>query len=163
MLSVCIGTYVGSWTWFEAAIIRDDDPSIGEYLLELDTMHVAEQKELPKVHSVEVGTAPNRSTRWPIQHNVNVSSAFKCHEVTWTDEDSFDEVTEANARKHGSGTGRGFLSTLVEGDRVAVVVRALVSVLIALRVFRKTNGALSFLAGRTMCRASAWMYFVRSK
>jgi hypothetical protein len=92
-------------------------------------MQVAQQKELPEVLSVEVGTAPDGSTRWPIQHNVQVSSAFKCHEVTWTDEDSFDEVTEANAAKRGSGTGRGFLSTLAEGDRVAVVVRARVSVL----------------------------------
>ena len=129
MLSVCIGTYVGSWTWFEAAIIRDDDPSIEEYLSGLDTMRVVQQKELPKVLSVEVGTAPDGSTRWPIQHNVHVSSAFKRHEVIWTDEDSFDEDTEADAVKHGSGTGRGFVSTLAEGDRVAVVVRARVSVL----------------------------------
>jgi hypothetical protein len=133
MLSVCIGTYVASWTWFEAAIIRDDDPSIGEYLLGLDTIHAAQQKELPKVLSAEVGTAPGGSTRWPIQHNVHVSSVFKRHEVTWTDEDNFDEVTEANAAKHGSGTGRGFVSTLAEGDRVAVVVRAQVSVLTVLK------------------------------
>ena len=147
MLSVCTETYVRSLTWFEAAIIRDDDPSIEEYLLGLDTTQVAQQKELPKVLSVEVGTAPDGSTRWPIQHNVRNSPVSKRHEVIWTDEDSFDEATEANAAKHGSGTGRGFVSTLAEGDRVAVVVRARVSVLTVLRVFPKSNGALSFLAG----------------
>jgi hypothetical protein len=124
MLSICIGTYVASWTWFEAAIIRDDDPNIEEYLLGLHTMQVAQQKALPKVLSVEVGKAPDGSTRWPIQYNIQVSSAFKRHEVTWTDEDRFNKVTEANAAKHGSGTGRGFLSTLAQGDRVAVVARA---------------------------------------
>ena len=142
MLSVCTETYVGSRTWFEAAIIRDDDPSIEEYLLGLDTTQVAQQKELPKVLSVEVGTAPDGSTRWPIQHNVRDSPVYKRHEVIWT-----DEVTEADAAKHGSGTGRGFVSTLAEGDRVAVVVRARVSVLTVLRVFRKSNRALSFLVG----------------
>ena len=155
--------YVGSRTRFEAVIIQDDDPSIGECLLGLGIMHVVQQKELPKVFSAEVGTASDGSTRWPIQHNVHVSSVFERHEVIWTDEDSFDEVAEANAAKHGSGTGRGFVSTLAEGDRVAVVVRTRVSVLIVLRVFRKSNRALSFLLERTMCRASARMYFIRSK
>jgi hypothetical protein len=133
MLSACVGTYVGSWTWFEAAIIRDDDPGIEQYLLELDTMNVARQKELPKVRLAEVGTPPDGLTRWPIQRNIHVSSAFERHEVVWTNEDRFDEATEANAAVHGSGTGRGFLSTLTGGDRVAVVVRARVSAVIILR------------------------------
>jgi hypothetical protein len=51
----------------------------------------------------------------------------KRHEVVWTDGDSFDDSVKADTAEHGRSTGRGFLGTLVAGDRVGVVPKAKVS------------------------------------
>jgi hypothetical protein len=54
-LSHSVGTYIGSWTRFEAAIVRDNGQSIQEYLLGLGMMNITEQQTLSRVRAAEVG------------------------------------------------------------------------------------------------------------
>ena len=98
------GTYQGSRTWFQAAIIRDSNPDLATMLLGMGVM---------SNDTLIRQTNPNQvfySESWHIQHNICASSETRAHVVTWS--------------RLGNGTGSGFLSALAPGDRIAVIARA---------------------------------------
>jgi len=117
------GTYSGSWTWMEAAILRSspDTPDPWWWDVHSSTGPISE----PTTHGEAVN--PNTGkTRWLVQRNVCASGESKYHEVIWTDsDDDDDESALEDSRQTGRGSGQAFVQSLLPGDRVAVFARAL--------------------------------------
>jgi hypothetical protein len=108
---------VGSQTSFQAAIIRDSNPDLAAVLLGMGTVSNATLSR----------TDPNHvfyCEGWHIQHNIAASSETRTHVVTWSDSSSTSINKDFDG--WGSGTGSGFLSALVPGDRIAVIAKTTV-------------------------------------
>ncbi|KAF8699742.1 hypothetical protein AX14_000905 [Amanita brunnescens Koide BX004] len=107
------GTYLGSHTWFQAAIIRDTNPNIAAMLLNMGTISNDTLNRQTKYAPYSEG--------WHLQHNICESSQTRTHMVAWSRSGT---ISEGEAIKQGCGTGDGFLSALAPGDRIAVIARA---------------------------------------
>ncbi|KAG5646430.1 hypothetical protein DXG03_003480 [Asterophora parasitica] len=120
------GTYQGSYTWFEAAIIRDDREQVPQFLFQLEQqpVHAFNDDAFSRELAREIRNPLEESERWKLQYNLQVSFPPKVHQVVWMKDDVINDEIEAVARAKGAGTGRGFVSTLRPGDRVALVVRS---------------------------------------
>ncbi|KAF5367279.1 hypothetical protein D9615_010462 [Tricholomella constricta] len=122
-----IGTYNGSYSWFEAGIVRDSLLGVEDQLSSqgsLRTFHEFDDAAFGRSLGREVENPLEPTRRWNLQFNLQVSRTVKRHEIVWTKDDVFDDGVEAEAMTKGAGTGRGFVSTLRPGDRVALVVKA---------------------------------------
>ncbi|KAG5641471.1 hypothetical protein DXG03_005123 [Asterophora parasitica] len=124
------GTYQGSHTWFEAAIIRDDREEFPRNLIptdEIEDIDAFNRDALSREHAREIRNPLKAGTmeRWEVQYNVQaVYGIPKMHQVVWMKDDVFNDEVETAARSKGARTGRGFVSMLRPGDRVALVIRA---------------------------------------
>jgi len=133
------GAYEGSYTWFEAVIVREimykqrtTGPSYAQVEIEWIRQALnfrADYKKYPHCEVVTVKT-PNdqNSDTWNIQRNKRAATitpkrTFELHTVVWTaGEEAADESILMD--KTGRGSGRGFVSSLMNDDRIAVMARA---------------------------------------
>lgn len=129
----CKGTYRGSFSWFEATILR---PVQADHFVEpLETtfsrqpqqslMEPASAREHLQAHGWDFVAADDGSLAWPVQRNVTATPTPKEHEVEWW----LNEEVEASD-EDGSGDGKGFVEKLQPGDVVALWARAMVRSLI---------------------------------
>jgi hypothetical protein len=135
---VFIDPYAGSWTWFEAAIIR----GLGgeDFVNEPDAVarQIQGSSVLPPASNAPSDTPDaslgplqvlhpfNRTRVWMLQRNLRANREEALHEVAWTnaDDDSAKKDTNEVLDKSGTGTGYGFVRSLEPGDRIAVYARA---------------------------------------
>jgi hypothetical protein len=133
------GQYEGSWTWFEAAIIRDSCMGTqcqgmpNSKLRELVTQVVCKLRdgdtEDPNSELMIV-KSPNdeNSHTWTIQRNKRASEEYQLYTVIWTEELEEEAADESILMAEtGRGLGRGFVKSLKMDDRIAVMARAQVS------------------------------------
>ncbi|KAK7042032.1 hypothetical protein R3P38DRAFT_2888199 [Favolaschia claudopus] len=122
------GTYRGS-TWFEAAILRPSQasspsPSPLPPPTGLDTTigwdPVLEVKYSPSSPDI------SPKSRFQIQHNRCAHQEYLTHRVVWrSGSEEFESAEQDLERQErGCGDGLGFVGSLVEGDRIAVIARA---------------------------------------
>ncbi|KAF9044285.1 hypothetical protein BJ165DRAFT_1480239 [Panaeolus papilionaceus] len=133
------GDYEGSWTWFEAKIVRpkpgagDDEPVREPFImgdLDMDTEQWTTTVQNPYAHKQKGGTEDSyvldgKGDSWTIQLNLRANGEFEEHAVVWRWDDELDIVNE-NRRldEEGIGQGAGFVEALGKGDRIAVMARA---------------------------------------
>lgn len=143
-LSICrSGAYEGSYTWFEAVIVREikykhqaTGPSYARVEKEWTRQALNFRAGYMKYPHCEVVTVKNpnnqNSDTWEILRNIRAATVtpkrtYHPRTVVWTaDEEVVDESMDRTER----GSGRGFLSSLMKDDRIAVMARAQVSVLV---------------------------------
>lgn len=142
MLFRLSGPYDGSYTWFEALIVRDhisqhaapvtgggSNDNEGIY----DALDLRRKDE--KDHDCQIITVKNpndeNSDVWNIQRNKRGSNEYRSHTVIWTEDDEGGEESIL-IKETGRGLGRGFVRSLKMGDRIAVMVRAKVSLFFCL-------------------------------
>ena len=148
------GRYEGSYTWFEAVIVRnfvpqvlswDSDPASNADL-ETIRIHQALDKEYPhpQVITVKVPDDENSVDTWNIQRNERANKEFQLHTVVWTEEEeeeeeeAVDESVLVLRPETGRGLGRGFVRSLMKEDRIAVMARAQVSLVFQVQVVFST-------------------------
>ncbi|KAF5367276.1 hypothetical protein D9615_010461 [Tricholomella constricta] len=127
-------TYNDSRSWFEAGIVRDSLSltRVEEQLLSEGnrprTFKDFDDAAFGRGVGREVENPLRRSRRWKVQYNMQVTRTVRCHQIVWTKDNVFDDSVKAKAKAEawtkGAGTGRGFVSMLRPGDRVALVVKA---------------------------------------
>ncbi|KAJ7236590.1 hypothetical protein B0H12DRAFT_1238473 [Mycena haematopus] len=93
------GTYRGH-TWFEAAILRSNEA------------------DLTMAHEVHNAAAVDGGTRWAVQRNFCASRVFREHVIAW-------DADPTSTLGIGAGDGTGFVASLVPGDRINVIAKAL--------------------------------------
>ena len=128
----------GSWTWFEAAIIRGLKEDVGingpdetARRIQGSSTRNTSDKAKPGDAALEGAfQVPNPwrsgSKVWYLQSNFTASSQEMLHEITWTDQDDpekKEETTESLGRT-GTGWGYGLVRELTPGDRIAIYARA---------------------------------------
>ncbi|KAF2806865.1 uncharacterized protein BDZ99DRAFT_465625 [Mytilinidion resinicola] len=116
----CPGTYNGSYTWFEASILRPSGSAeVTPIPLNLFISPRPTSSSLDRYH-VSLVAPPNAPDDpvWHIQRNMCASPQERTHEVEWREGSAFDPSL-------GSGDGKGFCETLQPGDRIAIWARAL--------------------------------------
>ena len=143
-LSEDSGRYEGSYTWFEAIIVRDFNhvltsssslgPGSSHNLANLETerIHQALNEKYPNPNVVTVKTPDDEnSDTWNIQRNERANGEFQLHTVVWTEEEEEKEEEAVDEsilmNETGRGLGRGFVRSLMKEDRIAVMARAQVS------------------------------------
>ncbi|KAF4612254.1 hypothetical protein D9613_004051 [Agrocybe pediades] len=135
------GEYAGSWTWFEAVIVREfkanvNTAYISEYLEKRGTIRVPllNEDEETKTFGNEFGQLttvknPNETEKdvWHIQRNARASRTERTHQIFWTDDQDPREgpLNESGfVDSTGTGTGAGFVRSLKPTDQIAVIGRA---------------------------------------
>jgi len=129
---------MNSWTWFEAAIVRDfkftaedggggiDEDvvvgSIGEAINGRRRNHPSGELTLARNPTFPKDDA------WKIQLNVRASRSYHAHQVSWknahsTSRNATDDEQKSLAQS-GTGLGIGFIKSLKRDDRIAVIARA---------------------------------------
>lgn len=121
------GTYSGSYTWFEACILRPIPCSPPARPLRLPytfNPHPTAVCLNPVGYTLVPCSASSREETvvWHIQSNVCARSQEMVHRVEW-------RPGEVQEMQPGRGIGKAFVEKLRPGDRVGVWVRALVSLL----------------------------------
>lgn len=144
---------MGSYTWFEAAIVREEKPN------SVDGNVISFIRELIRVRGTDVAPLkredketvtfnnqygemtlvknPNdkETDVWHIQRNVRSSIEERYHEVVWTEDEPSEEIDESESRDTtGRGLGAGFVRLLQSTDRIAVIGRAEVGLNFIIRV-----------------------------
>jgi hypothetical protein len=132
------GTYSGSYTWFEACILRPIPCSPPARPLRLPytfNPHPTAVCLNPLGYTLVPCSASSREETviWHIQSNVCARSQEMVHRVEW-------RPGEVQEMRPGRGIGKAFVEKLRPGDRVGVWVRALVSLLCCLSVYAFGNG-----------------------
>ncbi|KAF9555115.1 hypothetical protein CPC08DRAFT_712307 [Agrocybe pediades] len=146
--------YMGSWTWFEAVIIRDfvlptHNTDSNDGLLSADDITdrlkeavkrrrkgelLSETEEILSVRTpvTDLSTVKNKSKTtkdvWPIQRNIRASKEPTLYEVYWSKVDLgfHDELDDLEFMDMtGSGRGTGFVQCLRPTDRIGVIGRAM--------------------------------------
>ncbi|KAK0487983.1 hypothetical protein EDD18DRAFT_1359927 [Armillaria luteobubalina] len=120
------GTYEGSWTWFETAIIRGDPWWLSE-ALRMPVDLYREGLELPDdVHNAaratEVRSHEEDDSRWHVGVNVTAQGVYKEHTIVWP---RVDEGIKQQSMKGLVGLSHEFVRLLESGDRVALVAMAM--------------------------------------
>jgi hypothetical protein len=124
------GTYNGSYTWFEASILRATGAA--PFTEPLDTIfprtppynysQPTSAGNRLREHGWDFVQADDGSVSWPVQYNICAKSEPKEHTVRW-------EVGKETEVLEGDGhyDGKDFLDQLQQGDRVVLWARARVS------------------------------------
>ncbi|KAK0199698.1 hypothetical protein DFS33DRAFT_184481 [Desarmillaria ectypa] len=120
------GTYEGSWTWFEAAIIRGEPWWLSE-VLRMPVDLYQEGLELPDdvrsaARAAEVRSREAEGSRWHIGVNVTAIGLYKEHTIVWP---RTDEEIKQRSMKGLVGLSHEFVKLLEPGDRVALMARAM--------------------------------------
>ena len=138
MMSYQPGRYEGSYTWFEAVIVRDSivhvlrsEPGPDNDYIESSMIQEALHRRYfdPEVDSgvITIKTPDDdNSDTWNIQRNERANGKFQLHTVVWTDEEEAEDESIL-MNETGRGLGRGFVRSLKKEDRIAVLARAKVS------------------------------------
>ncbi|KAF2498268.1 hypothetical protein BU16DRAFT_615332 [Lophium mytilinum] len=116
----CPGTYNGSFTWFEASILRPSGSAKVTFIplnMIISPRPTSSSLERYHVSLAAPSNTPNDPV-WHIQRNMCASPQERTYEVEWRDGSTFDPLP-------GSGDGQGFCETLQPGDRIAIWARAL--------------------------------------
>lgn len=134
-----LGKYMGSWTWFEAAIIREvegdtrNEQSGSTDSLQSHIQRIMNESGETTEDGMQVVIVKNPrkpdSRIWHVQRNIRALRNDTIHEVTWSDED-YEEPGEDEMKfidMTGAGRGIGFVQSLKHGDRIAVLARAMVN------------------------------------
>ncbi|PPQ94356.1 hypothetical protein CVT25_000684 [Psilocybe cyanescens] len=129
--------YMGSWTWFEAAIIREvegdtrNEQSGSTDSLQSHIQRIMNESGETTEDGMQVVIVKNPrkpdSRIWHVQRNIRALRNDTIHEVTWSDED-YEEPGEDEMKfidMTGAGRGIGFVQSLKHGDRIAVLARAM--------------------------------------
>ncbi|KAG6895293.1 hypothetical protein C0992_002100, partial [Termitomyces sp. T32_za158] len=119
------GPYSGSYTWFEAGIIRVESDDSVPHIMLTQCVDDFDANAFSDGFAKEVSNPLEQGGRWKLQYNLRASSSAREHEVVWTNSDIFDDAAYTSAKAKGARTGCGFISRLAPGDRVALVARAL--------------------------------------
>ncbi|KAF9496883.1 hypothetical protein BDN71DRAFT_1547683 [Pleurotus eryngii] len=98
---LCLGSYKGCWSWFEASILRPDE----------DT-------------SIYSEISVNGNQRFHVQNNMHVSRNYDIHEIEWTEDGSGEDNDRGGHGGTGRGAGRGFVKALRPGDKVSLIAMA---------------------------------------
>jgi hypothetical protein len=126
--------YKGSYTWFEAIIVRDfiqHTPTMGpsdetEMICQaLDHRGLEGDNNYNNCEVVTVKTPDDeKCDTWKIQRNERASGEYQLHTVIWTEEE--EEVIDESIlmNETGRGLGRGFVRSLKKDDRIAIMARA---------------------------------------
>ncbi|PPR07440.1 hypothetical protein CVT24_007803 [Panaeolus cyanescens] len=141
----CVVPYEGSWTWFEAKIVRTRDPSeevnLNERELQnsiktdLSTGTTLVCKTVKNPYASPEGQSGLRSSdphityeqgdSWTIVRNCRANDEYLTHTVVWDRTYVFDKAGEIDRlNREGKGQGAGFVRALGRDDRVAVISRA---------------------------------------
>ncbi|CAA7270490.1 unnamed protein product [Cyclocybe aegerita] len=120
--------YAASWTWFEAAIVRDSAYSNSNPETNSEIKRFLENTDR-STRSPSIQTARNPQSTydpdvWVIQRNVRASKGHTTHDILWTAENVDDVETRESLDDTGAGRGAGFVSSLEMGDRLAIIARA---------------------------------------
>lgn len=118
------GTYNGSWTWFEAAIIRGDPWWLNEVLegpIDLCRSALAEDVR-SAARAAEVRSHEEEGSRWHIGVNVTAEDSYKEHTNVWR---RTDEGIKQQSMRGLLGLSHEFVGLLEPGDRVALMARAM--------------------------------------
>ncbi|KAF9029688.1 hypothetical protein BDZ89DRAFT_1065162 [Hymenopellis radicata] len=128
-------TYNGSWTWFEATIIRSDDDSTPwwvsgvERSLPVDLYREGLDRsaaERDAALSCEVRLPDLDRSRWHVTSNLTAVKTYKENVVHWTAEDPKDidnDIPPGHRHARGIyGRDADFVNLMQSGDRVALLV-----------------------------------------
>ncbi|KAJ7097523.1 hypothetical protein C8R44DRAFT_811546 [Mycena epipterygia] len=113
------GTYDGSFTWFEATILRPgtapDPQGWRRWALALGYRGFRPSRPL-----IAVKNPQGAESRWHVQTNRCASHEPTSHTIVWQAGGPAEGEREAN----GSGDGSGFIDLLAPEDRIAIIARA---------------------------------------
>ena len=126
-----LGLYHGSYTWFEACIYRSVvDVEVSEEAKARVTGGMVWESEskddLASAGLIQVTNPLNDKHSWLLQRNARASLNTRQHTIIWTDIDECGEVEDDIDT--GRGLGAGFVRSLIAGDRIAIMARALVKI-----------------------------------
>jgi hypothetical protein len=132
------GRYAGSFTWFEAAIIRGstrdiiDNPDKFAHSIQGSPVMRDDPRSQTVTSSFHVSNPWETERKvWRLQKNVTASPDETLHEVTWTNYDDNQYKSESREDdlwdKAGRGSGYGFVNRLEPSDRIAIYASARVS------------------------------------
>ncbi|KAL0062366.1 hypothetical protein AAF712_010777 [Marasmius tenuissimus] len=117
------GPYHGSWSWFEASIVRARHAQSPAWIkgvrsepMSLDNLRT---EDSTITDAVMVGPPPKR---WFIHSNRTADRNFTQRTTAWSIHD--DDIVDDYLLRGRVGKGREFLSLLEPGDRIALLVRA---------------------------------------
>ncbi|KAJ6482579.1 hypothetical protein C8R45DRAFT_1215344 [Mycena sanguinolenta] len=102
------GSYIGSYTWFEAVILRRAPQPEGRRLS-------------PARPLFEVADQEGRS-RWLVQTNRCATVQAETHSIVWRADGM--ESASGDREENGSGDGAGFIGLLAPEDCIGIVARA---------------------------------------
>ncbi|KAK0234941.1 hypothetical protein EDD85DRAFT_773461, partial [Armillaria nabsnona] len=117
-------TYEGSWTWFEAAIIRGEPWWLNEVLGRPTDLYrdglVADVRSAAR--AAEVRSHEEEGSRWHVGVNVTAEGSYKEHTNVWL---RTDEGIKQQSMRGLLGLSHEFVRLLEPGDRVALMARAM--------------------------------------
>ncbi|KAJ7444608.1 hypothetical protein B0H11DRAFT_1747270 [Mycena galericulata] len=112
------GTYDGSYTWFEAAIMRPGEPpALRGWRRWALTMGLIKFRR----PWIEVKNSAEDGGRWRIQTNRCAHKKLLPHTIVWAVDSTEPDLKERN----GSGDGAGFIDMLAPGDCISIIARAM--------------------------------------
>ncbi|KAJ7722891.1 hypothetical protein DFH07DRAFT_759734 [Mycena maculata] len=115
------GTYNGSYTWFEAAILRPGPrPELQGW--RRWALAMGSTRFLPSRPLIEVKNPHEEGGRWLIQRNRCASKEPLLHTVVWVPGRAEAKPEE---EERGRGHGSGFTDLLDPEDRIGIVARAM--------------------------------------
>ncbi|PPQ67204.1 hypothetical protein CVT24_011275 [Panaeolus cyanescens] len=134
------GQYEGSWTWFEARIVRalpekleaEGITSPEPYLvrdLDMGTKNWSETIKNPYATKDGTGSKDPQvingtGDTWTIRRNLRANNKFRKRVVVWSWDDELEANEERKLNGQGIGQGAGFVEALGKDDRIAVMARA---------------------------------------
>ena len=154
---MCSGPHHGSWTWFEASIIRPHDTQLPRWTKGIKSRPIClnslEAEDSTLTDAAMVGPSPKR---WFIHCNRTADNKLTQRTTVWSIHDE-DSIADDFLLRGRVGRGREFLSYLEPGDRIALLARARVCVALAVGSSSvKSRPMLSFLGGRIKCKMRLW-------
>lgn len=115
------GTYEGSWTWFEAAIIRGEPWWLNEVLGRFVNLYRLAEDVRSAARATEV-PSHEEGSRWHVGVNVTAEGLYKKHTIVWP---RTDEEIKQRSMKGLVGFSYEFVRLLEPGDRVALMAMAM--------------------------------------
>uniref|UniRef100_A0A8H7XVC4 Uncharacterized protein n=1 Tax=Psilocybe cubensis TaxID=181762 RepID=A0A8H7XVC4_PSICU len=129
--------YLGSWTWFEAGIIREvEKTSVGEQPGTEEGLILTRVRDFMDAMDDTVGDGmkialvanPSQtdSSTWHLQRNIRASREDAIHQIVWSDEvpDYAEEDEMKFIDSTGAGKGMGYVRCLQPSDRIVVIAKA---------------------------------------
>ncbi|KAF8176375.1 hypothetical protein K438DRAFT_1607571 [Mycena galopus ATCC 62051] len=116
------GTYNGSYTWCEAAILRPGKAPKPQgwrrWAIMLGIRRFSPPRPLFEVKN------PAGGSRWLVQTNLCATSEPMDHNIVWWADGANSDTDGGSVKENGSGDGAGFIELLVPEDRIGIIARA---------------------------------------